>query len=144
MPIDFSKFHKKAPNMKKQATLLSPEDKSDTQKMGEDGSINVQKVGDPQLLKKVPKSNMISQDPIVVLGHPTGEIDKKQEIVNWVFANLLHLYDGIYNYLRIWKTRYHKYLIKSPESPVIFKYQKMQELLDYIKELTNLKEENLK
>lgn len=67
--------------------------------------------------------------------------DKKQEIINWVFINLPQLYEGLYNYLRIWKTRYHKYLIKSPESPVIPKYQKMQELLDYIKELQNLKKE---
>ena len=68
-------------------------------------------------------------------------MDKKQEIVNWVFKNLQNLYDGVYNYQRIWKTRYKNYLLKMPDSPVIEKYQSMGDALEFIKEIKKLKKE---
>jgi len=71
----------------------------------------------------------------------TIPIDKKQEIVNWVFKNVQHLYDGVYNYQRIWKTRYKNYLVNMPDSPVIEKYQSMSAALEFIKKIKILKEE---
>ena len=71
----------------------------------------------------------------------TIPIDKKQEIVNWVFKNVQHLYDGVYNYQRIWKTRYKNYLVNMPDSPVIEKFQSMSAALEFIKKIKILKEE---
>lgn len=71
----------------------------------------------------------------------TIPMDKKQEIVNWVFKNIQNLYDGVYNYQRIWKTRYKNYLEKSPDSPVIEKFQSMSAALEFIKKIKILKEE---
>ena len=71
----------------------------------------------------------------------TIPMDKKQEIVNWVFKNIQNLYDGVYNYQRIWKTRYKNYLVKMPDSPVIEKYQSMGNVLEFIKKIKILKEE---
>ena len=71
----------------------------------------------------------------------TIPMDKKQEIVNWVFKNIQNLYDGVYNYRRIWKTRYKNYLVKMPDSPVIEKYQSMGDVLEFIKKIKILKEE---
>ena len=71
----------------------------------------------------------------------TIPMDKKQEIVNWVFKNIQNLYDGVYNYKRIWKTRYNNYLEKSPDSPVIEKFQSMAAALEFIKKIKILKEE---
>jgi len=71
----------------------------------------------------------------------TIPMDKKQEIVNWVFKNLQNLYDGVYNYQRIWKTRYKNYLVKMPDSPVIEKYQSMGAALKFIKKIKILKED---
>ena len=70
----------------------------------------------------------------------TIPLDKKQEIVNWVFKNIQHLYDGVYNYRRIWKKRYERYLVKIPDSPVIGKYHLMGDVLEFIKEIKILKE----
>ena len=68
-------------------------------------------------------------------------LHKKLEIINWLLKDLDNLYEGVYNYLRIWKTRYHKRLMESPESPVIPKFESMKRSLDKIKEIKKLKEE---
>lgn len=68
-------------------------------------------------------------------------LHKKLEIINWLLKDLDNLYEGVYNYLRIWKTRYHKRLIESPESPVIPKFESMKQSLNKIKEIKKLKEE---
>lgn len=66
-------------------------------------------------------------------------LEKKLEIINWVLEDIDNLYDGVYNYLRIWRTRYHKYLEKEPHSPVIFKFEAMERTLEKIKNLKELK-----
>lgn len=67
-------------------------------------------------------------------------LHKKMELINWLLKDLDNLYDGVYNYLRIWKTRYYKRLEKSPDSPVIPKFESMQSTLEKIKEIKALKE----
>lgn len=71
----------------------------------------------------------------------TISIDIKQELVNWLFKNIDQLYEGIYYYLNVWEKRYNKRLKGSPGSPVISKYEKMQEIFTKIKELIQFKQD---
>ena len=71
----------------------------------------------------------------------TISIDIKQELVNWLFKNIDQLYEGIYYYLNAWEKRYKKRLKGSPGSPVIPKYEKMQEIFTKINELIQFKQD---
>lgn len=69
----------------------------------------------------------------------TISIDMKQELTNWIFKNIDYLYEGVYYYLRVWKKRNEKRLKTDPNSPVIPKYKKMEEILNKIKDLQQFK-----
>lgn len=69
----------------------------------------------------------------------TISIDMKQELTNWIFKNIDHLYEGVYYYLRVWKKRNEKRLNTDPNSPVIPKYKKMEDILNKIKDLQQFK-----
>ncbi|MFW9972439.1 MAG: winged helix-turn-helix domain-containing protein [Candidatus Odinarchaeota archaeon] len=69
-------------------------------------------------------------------------LSKKIELFNWLLKNLDYIYEGVYNYLKVWETRYNKRLKEEPDSPVIPKFESMTDVLEKIKEIRKLKKNN--